>query len=56
VADGRTTWRRQIDALSDEFAVVAWDAQRLRQALELADLSPEAFAETLLPTMFSETT
>jgi pimeloyl-ACP methyl ester carboxylesterase len=26
VADGSTTWRRQIDALSDEFTVVAWDA------------------------------
>ena len=26
VADGPTTWRRQIDALSDEFTVVAWDA------------------------------
>jgi pimeloyl-ACP methyl ester carboxylesterase len=26
VGDGATTWRRQIDALSDEFTVVAWDA------------------------------
>lgn len=26
VGDGPTTWRRQIDALSDEFTVVAWDA------------------------------
>ena len=26
VGDGRTTWRRQIAALSDEFTVVAWDA------------------------------
>jgi pimeloyl-ACP methyl ester carboxylesterase len=26
VADGPTTWRRQIDGLSDEFTVVAWDA------------------------------
>jgi pimeloyl-ACP methyl ester carboxylesterase len=26
VADGSTTWRPQIDALSDEFTVVAWDA------------------------------
>ncbi len=26
VADGRATWRRQIDGLSDEFTVVAWDA------------------------------
>jgi pimeloyl-ACP methyl ester carboxylesterase len=26
VADGSTTWRQQIDALSDEFTVVAWDA------------------------------
>jgi pimeloyl-ACP methyl ester carboxylesterase len=26
VGDGVTTWRRQLDALSDEFTVVAWDA------------------------------
>ena len=26
VGDGLTTWRRQIDDLSDEFTVVAWDA------------------------------
>src|SRR2546426_12656175 len=26
VGDGVTTWRRQIEGLSDEFAVVAWDA------------------------------
>src|SRR5215211_6908181 len=26
VGDGPTTWRRQIDGLSDEFTVVAWDA------------------------------
>ena len=26
VGDGRGTWRRQIDGLSDEFTVVAWDA------------------------------
>src|SRR6187455_3028904 len=26
VGDGRTTWRRQLDGLSDEFTVVAWDA------------------------------
>ncbi len=26
VADGRTTWRPQIDALSDQFTLVAWDA------------------------------
>lgn len=25
VGDGRSTWQRQIDALSDEFTVVAWD-------------------------------
>jgi pimeloyl-ACP methyl ester carboxylesterase len=135
VADGPTTWRRQIDGLSDEFTVVAWDApgagrssdpresfgmagyadclagfvetlglerphvagvsfggalaldfyrrhpaipatlvlasayagwagslpadtaaQRLQQALELADLSPDEFVAALLPTMFSEGT
>jgi pimeloyl-ACP methyl ester carboxylesterase len=26
VGDGPTTWRRQLDELSDEFTVVAWDA------------------------------
>ena len=26
VGDGPTTWRRQLDGLSDEFTVVAWDA------------------------------
>jgi len=26
VGDGRATWRRQIDGLSDDFTVVAWDA------------------------------
>src|SRR6266508_1882634 len=26
VGDGPTTWRRQIEGLSDEFTVVAWDA------------------------------
>ncbi len=135
VGDGPTTWRRQIEALSDEYTVVAWDApgvgrssdppeslgmagyadclaefvarlglekphvaglsfggalalelyrrhsdipatlilasayagwtgslpadvaeQRLRQALVLADLSPDEFVGALLPTMFSEAT
>ena len=26
VGDGATTWRRQFEALADEFTVVAWDA------------------------------
>jgi pimeloyl-ACP methyl ester carboxylesterase len=26
VGDGRTTWRRQLESLSDDFTVVAWDA------------------------------
>ena len=135
VGDGPTTWRRQIEGLSDEFTVVAWDApgtggssdppesfgiadyadclagfvdrlrlgrshvtglsfggilalelsrrhstipmtlilasayagwggslppdvadQRLQQALAIADLSPNEFVSTLLPTMFSERT
>jgi len=135
VGDGPTTWRRQIEGLSDEFTVVAWDApgagrssdppesfgmagyadclagfidglgletphvaglsfggalaldlyrrhsaipgtlilasayagwagslpadvveQRLRQALVLANLSPDEFVSALLPTMFSEET
>jgi pimeloyl-ACP methyl ester carboxylesterase len=134
VGDGPITWRRQLDALSDEFTVVAWDApgagrstdppgrfgldsyadclagfldklgldsacvaglsfggilalalqrrhparssalilasayagwagslppevagQRLRQALALADGTPKAFVDALLPTMFSKT-
>jgi pimeloyl-ACP methyl ester carboxylesterase len=133
VGDGRTTWRPQLDELSDEFTVIAWDApgagrstdppmgfgleayadclagfldrlglnnasvaglsfggilalalqrrhsavssalilasayagwagslppelaeQRLRQALALADGTPEAFVGALLPTMFSK--
>jgi pimeloyl-ACP methyl ester carboxylesterase len=133
VGDGPTTFRGQLDSLSDEFTVVAWDApgaggssdppepfglagyadclagfvdrlglgrphvaglsfggilalalyrrhpavprslvlasayagwggslpaevagQRLRQAMVLADLPPEEFAGTLLPTMFAE--
>ena len=132
VGDGRTTWRRQIEALADQFTAVAWDApgvggssdppesfgmagyadclagfidglglgrphvaglsfggalalalhrrhpaiphtlvlasayagwggslprevsaQRLQQALDLADLSPDQFVNALLPTMFS---
>ena len=135
VGDGATTWRRQLDALSDEFTVVAWDApgaggssdppesfgmagysdclaglitglglerpilvglsfggalaidfarrypdiptalvlasayagwagslpadvadNRLRQALTLADVTPEQFRATLLPTMFTDGT
>jgi pimeloyl-ACP methyl ester carboxylesterase len=135
VGDGATTWRRQLEALADDFTVVAWDApgtgrssdppesfgiagyadclagfifqlgldrphvaglsfggilalelsrrhpaiaetlilvsayagwagslpadvaeQRLQQALMLAELSPEEFVATLLPTMFSEGT
>jgi pimeloyl-ACP methyl ester carboxylesterase len=134
MGDGPTTWRGQLDGLSDEFTVVAWDApgagrssdpperfglddyadclavfverlgldtpyvvglsfggilalalqrrhsarsralilasayagwagslsseaaeQRLRQALTLADGTPEAFVGALLPTMFSKT-
>jgi pimeloyl-ACP methyl ester carboxylesterase len=133
VGDGPTTWRRQLDGLSDEFTVVAWDApgagrstdppkrfglegyadclagflerlglaaacvaglsfggvlalalqrrhgavssalilasayagwggslppevaeRRLRQALALADGTPQAFVAALLPTMFSK--
>jgi pimeloyl-ACP methyl ester carboxylesterase len=133
VGDGPTTWRRQLDGLSDEFTVIAWDApgagrstdpperfgldeyadclagflnrlgldtacvaglsfggilalalqrrysamssalilasayagwagslppevagQRLRQALALADGTPEEFVGALLPTMFSK--
>ena len=135
VGDGAATWGRQIEALSNEFTVVAWDApgagrssdppesfgmagyadclaglierlrlerphvaglsfggalalalfrrhsaiprtlilasayagwagslpaevadQRLRQAMALADLSPDEFVDALLPTMFSERT
>ena len=29
VGDGPTTWRRQIEALCDDFTVVAWDAPRV---------------------------
>jgi pimeloyl-ACP methyl ester carboxylesterase len=135
VGDGASTWRPQLDALSDDFTVIAWDApgagrssdppdrfgmagyanclarfierlalrkphvvglsfggalaidfcgrhpaipstltlvgayagwagslppetveQRLRQALELSEASPEEFVDALLPTMFSNGT
>ena len=39
VADGRSTWHPQIDALSDEFTVVAWDAPGAGRSAD----SPETF-------------
>jgi pimeloyl-ACP methyl ester carboxylesterase len=39
VGDGPTTWRRQIDGLSDEFTVVAWDAPGAGRSAD----PPEAF-------------
>jgi pimeloyl-ACP methyl ester carboxylesterase len=42
VADGATTWRPQIDALSDEFTVVAWDAPGAGESSD----PPESFGMT----------
>jgi pimeloyl-ACP methyl ester carboxylesterase len=42
VGDSRGTWRRQLDGLSDEFTVVAWDAPG-------AGLSPDPPPEFRLP-------
>jgi pimeloyl-ACP methyl ester carboxylesterase len=39
VGDGQTTWRRQLDGLSDEFTVVAWDAPGAGQSSD----PPERF-------------
>jgi pimeloyl-ACP methyl ester carboxylesterase len=39
VGDGRATWRGQIDALSDEFTVIAWDAPGAGRSSD----PPEAF-------------
>ena len=39
VGDGPTTWRRQIEGLSDEFTVVAWDAPGAGRSSD----PPEAF-------------
>jgi pimeloyl-ACP methyl ester carboxylesterase len=40
VGDGPTTWRRQIDGLSDEFTVIAWDAPGAGRSSD----PPEAFS------------
>src|SRR5207249_1950980 len=39
VGDGPTTWRRQLEGLSDEFMVVAWDAPGAGQSSD----PPEGF-------------
>lgn len=39
VGDARATWRHQIDALSDEFTVVAWDAPGIGRSSD----PPESF-------------
>jgi pimeloyl-ACP methyl ester carboxylesterase len=39
VGDGPTTWRRQIEALCDDFTVVAWDAPRVGRSSD----PPERF-------------
>lgn len=53
VGDGPSTWRRQVDDLCGEFAVVA---QRLDQCLRAADLAADEFVELMVPTMFSGAT
>jgi pimeloyl-ACP methyl ester carboxylesterase len=42
VSDGITTWRRQIDALADDFTVVAWDAPGAGRSSD----PPESFGVT----------
>jgi pimeloyl-ACP methyl ester carboxylesterase len=37
VGDGPTTWRPQLDALSDEFTVIAWDAPGAGQSSDPPD-------------------
>ena len=39
VGDGRSTWRRQIEELGDEFTVVAWDAPGVGRSAD----PPESF-------------
>ena len=39
VGDGPTTWRRQLDGLSDEFMVIVWDAPGAGRSSD----PPEAF-------------
>jgi pimeloyl-ACP methyl ester carboxylesterase len=46
VGDGPTTWRRQIDDLSDEFTVVAWDAPGVGRSSD----PPESFGLAGTPT------
>jgi pimeloyl-ACP methyl ester carboxylesterase len=48
VADGRTTWRPQIEALSDEFTVVAWDAPGAGESSDPPEsLGLAGYADTL---------
>jgi len=48
VGDGRATWRRQIDELSDAFTVVAWDAPGCgRSSDPPASFRPSDFADCL---------
>ena len=46
VGDGPTTWRRQIEALSDDFTVVAWDAPGAGRSSD----PPEGSAWRVTPT------
>ena len=46
VGDGPTTWRRQLDALCDEFTVIAWDAPGAGRSSD----PPERSASMTMPT------
>jgi pimeloyl-ACP methyl ester carboxylesterase len=50
VGDGPTTWRRQLEELSDEFTVVAWDAPGAGQSSD----PPEDFGMRATPTAWPD--
>ena len=45
VGDGPTTWRRQLDALSAEFTVVAWDAPGAGRSTDVLERQPAPVGE-----------
>jgi pimeloyl-ACP methyl ester carboxylesterase len=48
VGDGPTVWRRQLDSLSDEFTVIAWDAPGMgRSSDPPEDLGISGYADCL---------
>ena len=47
VGDGPTTWRRQLDGLSEEFTVLAWDAPRAGGSDDPPQESVDAFGASM---------